>query len=200
MQNNSVFVEFDAFNESSASNALRSLLVGGQGQGEGVLEQCIKNFPHAGSDKSVASKLPFPTVSVCKTDTVGIVRLVGLFDNIVPDITTLRFHKSGIWYRVLTIQVPLCSTTRIFMLTTDICTQACVFWLFILFVTLLNITSCIQSTLWLSHQSSPTFLGSGVQWSYLTRLCALWATQQFANLLLMPMLNLRKFNGDAGQR
>ena len=199
MQNNSVFVEFDAFNESSASNALRSLLVGGQGQGEGVLEQCIKNLPHAGSDKSVASKLPFPTVC-CKKDTVGIVRLVGLFDTIVPDTTTLRFHKSGICYRVLTIQVPLCSTTRIFMLTTDICTQACVFWLFILFVSLLNITSCKQSTLWLSHQSSRTFLGSGVQWSYLTRLCALWATQQFVNLLLMPMLNLRKFNGDAGQR
>ncbi len=104
MQSNSVFVEFDAFNESSASNALRSLLVGGQGQGEGVLGQCINSFPHAGSDKSVASKLPFPTVC-CKTDTVGIVRLVGLFDTIVPDITILRFHKSGIWNRVLTMQV-----------------------------------------------------------------------------------------------
>jgi hypothetical protein len=87
-----------------------------------------------------------------------------------------------------------------FVLTRDICIQACIFWLFVLAVTLLNIASCIQSTLWLSHQPYPTFLGSGVQWSYMTRLCGLWAAQQFVNLLLLPMLNLRKFNGEASER
>jgi hypothetical protein len=87
-----------------------------------------------------------------------------------------------------------------FMLTPDMYIQACIFWLFVLAVTLLNVASCIQSTLWLSHQPSPTFLGTGVQWSYLTRLCAIWAAQQFINLLLLPMLNLRKFNGEASER
>ncbi len=109
MQSNSIFVEFDAFKKSSAANSLVSLLGGGGQRQEGVpLEQCIQNFPHAGSDKSVTSKLPFSTVAFCRrTDTVGIVRLVGLFDNIVPDVTILRFYKSGFWHRVLTIQVLL---------------------------------------------------------------------------------------------
>lgn len=98
MKNGAAFVAFDAFQESSA--------VGGTDQNEVPLEQCIKNFPHAGSDQSVASKLPFPTVAVCRTDTVGIVRLVGVFDTIVPDVTILRFYKSGFWSRVFTIQVP----------------------------------------------------------------------------------------------
>ena len=106
MHNSAAFVEFDAFKGTSAADALSAPLVGGKGQKEVPLEQCIKNFPHAGSDKSVASKLPFPTVAVCRTDTVGIVRLVGVFDNIVPDVAILRFYKSGFWYRVFTIQVP----------------------------------------------------------------------------------------------
>jgi hypothetical protein len=78
MHNNAAFVEFDAFKESPAADTLRTLLVGGKGQKEVALEQCIKSFPHAGSDKSVASELPFPSVAVCRTDAVGIVRLAGV--------------------------------------------------------------------------------------------------------------------------
>jgi hypothetical protein len=105
MQNNAAFVEFDAFKESSAADTLRTFLVGGKGQKEVALEQCIKSFPHAGSDESVASELPFPSVAVWRTDAVGIVRLAGVFDNIVPDVTILRFRKSGVWSRMFTIQV-----------------------------------------------------------------------------------------------
>ena len=106
MQNNAAFVEFDAFKESSASDTRRTLLVGGVVGFRVPLEQCIKSFPHAGSDNSVASELPFPTVAVWRTDAVGIVRLAGVFDSVVPDVTILRFHKSGFWSRVFTIQVP----------------------------------------------------------------------------------------------
>lgn len=105
MQNNAAFVEFDAFKESSAADTLRTLLVGGKAQKEVALEHCIKSFPHAGSDKSVASELPFPSVAVWRTDAFGIVRLAGVVDNIVPDLTILRFRKSGFWSRVFTIQV-----------------------------------------------------------------------------------------------
>ena len=105
MHNSAAFVEFDAFKGTSAADALSAPLVGGKGQKEVPLEQCIKSFPHAGSDNSVASELPFPTVAVWRTDAVGIVRLAGAFDNIVPDVTILRFRKSGFWSRVFTIQV-----------------------------------------------------------------------------------------------
>ncbi len=106
MQNNAAFVEFDAFKESPAADALNTLLVGGKGQKQDPLEHCIKSFPHAGSDKSIASELPFPRVAVWGKDAVGVVRLAGVFDNIVPDVTILRFRKSGFWSRVFTIQVP----------------------------------------------------------------------------------------------
>ena len=106
MHNSAAFVEFDAFKETSAADALSAPLVGGKGQKEVPLEQCIKSFPHAGSDNSVASELPFPTVAVWRTDAVGIVRLAGVVDSVVPDVTILRFRKSGIWSRVFTIQVP----------------------------------------------------------------------------------------------
>ena len=210
MHNNAAFVEFDAFRESSASNTLRSPLADGKGKEEVPLVQCINYFPHAGSNESVASKLPFPTAAVCKkTDTIGIVRLVSVFDNIVPDVTMLRFYKSSLCRRVLTIQVPRASCTApgvpaLFVLTPDVCAQACIFWGFIIALTLLNITTCLESTRWLSRQSTPTFLGTvavtGIQWSYGTRLCAIWAAQQLVNLMLLPMLNLRKFNGKASQQ
>jgi hypothetical protein len=82
MQNNAAFVEFDAFKESSAADTLRTLLVGGKAQKEVALEHCIKSFPHAGSDKSVASELPFPSVAVWRTDAFGIVRLAGVVDSV----------------------------------------------------------------------------------------------------------------------
>jgi hypothetical protein len=107
MENSAKSVEFEAFKESSAANALstHSLIA----TEHHPLEQCIMDFPHAGSDGSVvmsASTLPFPTVAVCSSDTVGALRLVRFFDNIVPDVTRLRFNKAGFCHRLLTIQVP----------------------------------------------------------------------------------------------
>ncbi len=57
--------------------------------------------------------------------------------------------------------------------------------------------SCIQSNIWLSRQPEPARYSSYV---YLTQLDAIWALQQVVNMVLIPMLTLRKFNGQANNQ
>jgi hypothetical protein len=106
MQNNSSSVEFQAFKKSIAGNSDNSLQRrGSKGQAENLLQQCVSNLPHAGSVGSIVSQLPFSTVAVCHQDTVGIVRLVGLIDSVIPDATKQRISKAGLCKRILLIQV-----------------------------------------------------------------------------------------------
>ena len=61
-------------------------------------------------------------------------------------------------------------------------------------MTLQMMVSCIQSNIWLSRQPEPARYSSYV---YFTQLDAIWAFQQAVNMVLIPMLTLRKFNGQA---
>jgi hypothetical protein len=76
----------------------------------------------------------------------------------------------------------------------DFCVQVSAFWILNIALTLQMITSCLQSRLWLSRQPEPARSSSYV---YLTQLDAVWAFQQLVNMMLIPMLTLRKFNGQA---
>jgi hypothetical protein len=82
----------------------------------------------------------------------------------------------------------------VFAFLPDFCLQVSTFWLLNIALTLQMITSCVQSNLWLSRQPEPARSSSLV---YLTQLQAIWASQQCVNMLLIPMLTLRKFNGQA---
>jgi hypothetical protein len=106
MQNNASSVEFQAFKTSIAVDSDNSLQRrGSKGQAEHLLQQCVSNLPHAGSVGSIVSRLPFSTVAVCHQDTVGIVRLVGLIDSVIPDATKQRISKAGFCKRILLIKV-----------------------------------------------------------------------------------------------
>ncbi len=99
-------VAYQAFNKSSVADCdVAHLLNSDKVQEECPLEMCAMNLPHAGSDGSIVSKLPFPTVAICRSDTVGFVRLVSFFDVVVPDTTRLRFSKAGAVQRGLMITV-----------------------------------------------------------------------------------------------
>ncbi len=71
----------------------------------------------------------------------------------------------------------------------DLCPQAWIFWVAILALTLQVAATSAQSTIWLYNQPA------GTPYFFLTTLSAIWSLQQFFNILLYPMLNLRKFNG-----
>ena len=71
----------------------------------------------------------------------------------------------------------------------DLRPQAWIFWGAILALTLQVVATSAQSTLWLHNQPA------GTPYFFLTALSAIWSLQQFVNILLYPMLNLRKFNG-----
>jgi hypothetical protein len=107
MQSNpEAYVAYEAFDKSSASNVdVAHFLVNSKIHEEHPLEMCVMHLPHAGSDGSISSRLPFSTVAICQNDTVGVVRLVGFFDFFVPDTTRLRFSKAGILQRVLMLTV-----------------------------------------------------------------------------------------------
>ena len=164
-------------------------------------EMCTTHLPHAGSDDSIASRLPFPTAAICRNDTVGAVRLVGFFDIFVPDWTRLRFAKAGILQRVLMLTViPFLlhfifwRDLRVLVILPDFSVQVSAFWILNISLTLQHITSCIQSSLWLLRQSEQARYSSYI---YRTQLDAIWASQQVVNMMLIPMLTLRKFNGQA---
>jgi hypothetical protein len=109
MQSNpEAYVAYEAFSldKCPASNVdVAPLLVNRKIHEELPLEMCVTHLPHAGSDDSIASRLPFSTVGICRKDTVGAVRLVGFFDIFVPDWTRLRFAKAGVLQRVLMLTV-----------------------------------------------------------------------------------------------
>jgi hypothetical protein len=67
--------------------------------------------------------------------------------------------------------------------------QAWIFWFAILALALQVVATSSQSTYWLYNQPP------GAPYFFLTTLSAIWSIQQFVNILLYPMLNLRKFNG-----
>jgi hypothetical protein len=102
-------VSYEAFDKSSiaGADAVQTLL-SGQDREENPHEMCAMHLPHAGSGGSIASKLPFSTVAICQNDTVGVVRLVGFFDILVPDVTRLLFSKAGKLQRTLMLTVRLC--------------------------------------------------------------------------------------------
>ena len=108
MQSNSeANVAYEAFDKSSAANVdVAHLLVSNKIHEEIPLEMCLLHLPHAGSDGSIASRLPFSTVAICQKDSVGVVRLVSFFDIFVPDTTRLRFSKASLSQRVLMLTVP----------------------------------------------------------------------------------------------
>lgn len=109
MQSNpEAYVAYEAFSldKSPAPNVnVAHILVNRKIHEEHPLEMRVSHLPHAGSDDSIASRLPFPTAAICRNDTVGAVRLVGFFDIFVPDWTRLRFSKAGILQRVLMLTV-----------------------------------------------------------------------------------------------
>ena len=91
-------VASEAFDKSSAANVdVTHLLVSSKIHEEIPLEMCLLHLPHAGSDGSIASRLPFSTVAIRQKDSVGVVRLVSLFDIFVPDTTRLRFSKAFLY-------------------------------------------------------------------------------------------------------
>jgi hypothetical protein len=99
-------VSYEAFDKSSIADAdAAHTLLSSQDREKNLLEMCAMHLPHAGSDGSIASKLPFPTVAICRNDTVGVVRLVGFFDILVPDATRLLFSKAGKLKRTLMLTV-----------------------------------------------------------------------------------------------
>ena len=69
--------------------------------------------------------------------------------------------------------------------------QAWLLWAFILILALVLIAGGCQSVAWLlgQHGSTPSAYFS------LALVALVWAIQQFINFLLMPLLNIRKFNG-----
>ncbi len=107
MQSNSeANVAYEAFDQFSAANVdVSHLLVSSKIHEEVPIETCLVHLPHAGSDGSIASRLPYSTVAICQKDSVGVVRLVTFFDIFVPDTTRLRFSKASILQRVLTLTV-----------------------------------------------------------------------------------------------
>jgi hypothetical protein len=99
-------VSYEAFDKSSITDA--QTLLSSQDlrhREKNPLEMCAMHLPHAGSDGSIASKLPFSTVAICRNDTVGVVRLVGFFDILVPHATRLLFSKAGKLQRALMLTV-----------------------------------------------------------------------------------------------
>jgi hypothetical protein len=68
-------------------------------------DACIMHQPHAGSTGSIVTKLPYPIVSVCRTDTAGIVSLVVLTDNFLPDATKARIAQAGVCRRIFLLKV-----------------------------------------------------------------------------------------------
>jgi hypothetical protein len=98
-------VEFEAFKEPSASNSTRQLVFR-QDRNDQHPQQCLMDLPHSGSVGSIVSKLPFFTVTKCHQDTVGVVRFVGFFDNIIPDATRFRIFNASLCKRVLLVKVP----------------------------------------------------------------------------------------------
>jgi hypothetical protein len=68
-------------------------------------DACIMLQPHAGSTGSIVTKLPYPIVSVCRADTAGIVSLVVLMDNFLPDATKARIAQAGVCRRIFLLKV-----------------------------------------------------------------------------------------------
>lgn len=199
MQNNASSVEFQAFKKSTSADSNNSLQRrGSKGQSEHLLQQCVSNLPHAGSVGSIVSRLPFSTVAVCHQDTVGIVRLVGLFDSVIPDATKQRISKAGFCKRILLISVRTnrhfalrCASARLDSFSPAI--QAWIFWILILAFALQMIVSSIQSAVWIQKQ--PVRSSQGTSYHVLTQVSVIWTSEQVVNMALFPMLNLRKFNG-----
>lgn len=71
----------------------------------------------------------------------------------------------------------------------DLRPQAWIFWVAVLALALQVVATSTQSTYWLYNQPP------GAPYFFLTTLSAIWSIQQFINILLYPLLNLRKFNG-----
>jgi hypothetical protein len=159
------------------------------------LEQCIAHLPHAGSTDSIVSRLPFPVVKVCHKDTVGLVRLVHLLDEVIPDATSFRFARAGNWRRLLLILVPRVLGAFILRITqalSHVGAQAWAFWATLLAMVLVIIIGGIQSVAWLYKQRASVTERVFVS---LAQVQVVWTAQQFVNMIFFATLNLRKFNG-----
>ncbi len=106
MQSSASIHEFEAFNESSASNAgILPQLDGSKNHEEDALRQNVGDLPHSGSTGSAVSTLPFSTAAFRRQDAVGVVRFVGIFDSVVPEATIVHLKKSSTFQRVVFIKV-----------------------------------------------------------------------------------------------
>ena len=99
-------VNLEALKESSGASSVEVTLqfIGGEGQHNRPLQQCIDELPHGGSVGSIVSRLPYFTVDVCRKHTVGVVRLARMLDGAMPDATRLRIMHAGLCQRALLIQ------------------------------------------------------------------------------------------------
>lgn len=108
MQSKTASGDVQSFKESSAIFVdinVSSQFLSGNTQEEQPLQLCMPDLPHAGPAGSDTTRLPFHAVAGCHQDSVGFLRLVSLFENVVPDATRLLLSEVGLCKRALLIKV-----------------------------------------------------------------------------------------------